>query len=181
MLVHFQLFSNPIVCSPHHAGVHLGCLLQSLPTEICHLSCSVQMCSGPGLGQVGRTAPEVPTFFDEAGHRVATQYLFAVLHGQMAVNRCYKCNEITRLSETINAKTISFMSDGFFGVSLEVLFDSSLFDSFVSLYSSFAFFCRPGGCWNTGWVTRPSLDILSLASRRASNLARVVWDTFGAM
>eukprot|EP00913_Durusdinium_trenchii_P020463 g19223.t1 len=26
----------------------------------------------------------VPTFFDEAGHRVATQYLFAVLHGQMA-------------------------------------------------------------------------------------------------
>lgn len=30
---------------------------------------------------------EVPTFFDEAGHRVATQYLFAVLHGQIAVER----------------------------------------------------------------------------------------------
>ena len=33
-------------------------------------------------------SPKVPTFFDEAGHRVATQYLFAVLHGQMAVDRC---------------------------------------------------------------------------------------------
>lgn len=25
----------------------------------------------------------VPTFFDEAGHRVATQYLMSVLHGHM--------------------------------------------------------------------------------------------------
>ncbi|CAK9085211.1 unnamed protein product [Durusdinium trenchii] len=32
----------------------------------------------------------VPTFFDEAGHRVATQYLFAVLHGQMAVERLFE-------------------------------------------------------------------------------------------
>ena len=29
----------------------------------------------------------MPTFFDEAGHRVATQYLFAVLHGKMAAER----------------------------------------------------------------------------------------------
>lgn len=32
----------------------------------------------------------VPTFFDEAGHRVATQYLFAVLHGQIAVERLFE-------------------------------------------------------------------------------------------
>ena len=29
----------------------------------------------------------MPTFYDEAGHRVATQYLFAVLHGKMAAER----------------------------------------------------------------------------------------------
>ncbi|MGH2413221.1 MAG: transketolase C-terminal domain-containing protein, partial [Microcystaceae cyanobacterium] len=29
----------------------------------------------------------VPIFFDEAGHRVATQYLMAVLHGELAAER----------------------------------------------------------------------------------------------
>lgn len=35
----------------------------------------------------GRPDKFVPTFFDEAGHRVATQYLFSVLHGHMPAER----------------------------------------------------------------------------------------------
>jgi transketolase len=41
------------------------------------------------LDALFRNAPEqfVPTFFDEAGHRVATQYLMSVLHGHMPAEK----------------------------------------------------------------------------------------------
>lgn len=38
-------------------------------------------------------APIVPVFFDEAGHRVATQYLLAVLEGELPVEKLYHYRE----------------------------------------------------------------------------------------
>jgi hypothetical protein len=48
----------------------------------------------------------LPVFFDEAGHRVATQYLFSVLRGQLtaealmqyraAHSSCWLCGELWR-------------------------------------------------------------------------------------
>lgn len=45
---------------------------------------------------------QVPTFFDEAGHRVATQYLFAVLHGQMSVDRRISFSNACSVSAAID-------------------------------------------------------------------------------
>merc|ERR1719247_2831413 len=42
-----------------------------------------------------RACPDkfVPTFFDEAGHRVATQYLMSVLHGHMPAEHLRRYRE----------------------------------------------------------------------------------------
>lgn len=57
-------------------GGHTGGAFDMMP-EVCLADAFFRACP----------SKFVPTFFDEAGHRVATQYLFAVLHGQMAVDR----------------------------------------------------------------------------------------------
>jgi len=57
-------------------GGHTGGAFDMMP-EVCIADAFFRACP----------SKFVPTFFDEAGHRVATQYLFAVLHGQMSVDR----------------------------------------------------------------------------------------------
>src|SRR3974390_1696824 len=42
---------------------------------------------------IANGAPIVPVFYDEAGHRVATQYLLSVLNGAMPPERLLHCRE----------------------------------------------------------------------------------------
>lgn len=73
VLVHFQLFSDPIVCH----RISCRCASRMPSSELAQRNSSRAQ-TGP-RGWVKLLVAEVPTFFDEAGRRVATQYLFAVM------------------------------------------------------------------------------------------------------
>ncbi len=61
-------------------GGHTGGPYDTVP-EVCILHGFMKHSAGGGKPQI------VPVFFDEAGHRVATQYLWAVLNGEMPAEK----------------------------------------------------------------------------------------------
>jgi len=67
-------------------GGHTGGPFDTVP-EVCIMHAFMQHAAQGGTPDV------LPIFFDEAGHRVATQYLMAVLEGDMPVEKLYHYRE----------------------------------------------------------------------------------------
>ncbi|MFO0427733.1 MAG: transketolase C-terminal domain-containing protein [Planctomyces sp.] len=67
-------------------GGHTGGPYDTVP-EVCIMHAMMQH------SKKGGTPDVLPIFFDEAGHRVATQYLMAVLDGELPVERLYHYRE----------------------------------------------------------------------------------------
>jgi transketolase len=67
-------------------GGHTGGPYDTVP-EVCIMHGMMKHAAAGGTPDV------LPVFFDEAGHRVATQYLMAVLEGELAVDRLYHHRE----------------------------------------------------------------------------------------
>ncbi len=67
-------------------GGHTGGPFDTVP-EVCIMHAFIQHAAAGGTPDV------LPVFFDEAGHRVATQYLLAVLDGELPVERLYHYRE----------------------------------------------------------------------------------------
>lgn len=67
-------------------GGHTGGPYDTAP-EVCLMHAFMKHAADGGSPGI------VPVFFDEAGHRVATQYLMAVLEGELSVDRLYHYRE----------------------------------------------------------------------------------------
>ncbi|CAJ1422075.1 unnamed protein product [Effrenium voratum] len=87
-----ELCRDALVCFTSLGGAsgyggHTGGAFDMMP-EVCLLDAFFRACPDKfGEGDLSDGCRKVPTFFDEAGHRVATQYLFSVLHGHMPAAR----------------------------------------------------------------------------------------------
>lgn len=67
-------------------GGHTGGPFDTVP-EVCIMHAFIQHAAAGGTPDI------LPVFFDEAGHRVATQYLLAALDGDLPVERLYHYRE----------------------------------------------------------------------------------------
>ena len=67
-------------------GGHTGGPYDTVP-EVCIMHAFMKHAAAGGTPKV------LPVFFDEAGHRVATQYLMAVLEGELPIEKLYHYRE----------------------------------------------------------------------------------------